>query len=59
MGERTLGCCSHLAAVLRYFGFERNQPLRVVSRSRSAWDAIDCGEHYAEDELMNTDGDAE
>ncbi|XP_037047596.1 uncharacterized protein LOC119082237 [Bradysia coprophila] len=44
VGERTLGCCSHLTAVIRYLGFDRHQPKTTSFRSRSAWDAIDCAD---------------
>lgn len=50
VGERTLGCCSHLATVLLYFGYERHQPDRIVSRVHIAWDAIDCAENHCESE---------
>lgn len=50
VGERTLGCCSHLATVVRYFGYERYQPVRAVFRSQSAWDAIDCAEYDISDD---------
>lgn len=49
VGERTLGCCSHLTTVLRYLGFERHQPLTANVRTRFEWDAIDCGESSGED----------
>lgn len=42
VGERTLGCCSHLTSVLRYLGFERYQPPKEKVRLRFEWDAIDC-----------------
>lgn len=44
VGERTLGCCSHLTAVLRYLGFDRHQPRKTKIRSRFDWDAIDCAD---------------
>lgn len=42
VGERTLGCCSHLAAVIRYLGYDRHQPIKPISRVMAPWDAIDC-----------------
>lgn len=45
VGERTLGCCSHLASIVRYLGFDRHQPPPTISRMRMAWDAIDCNEN--------------
>lgn len=44
VGERTLGCCSHLTAIIRYLGFDRHQPPKTKTFSRYAWDAIDCNE---------------
>lgn len=42
VGERTLGCCSHLTSIIRYLGFDRHQPEKPKTFSRLAWDAIDC-----------------
>lgn len=42
VGERTLGCCSHLTSIVRYLGFDRHQPENPKTYSRLAWDAIDC-----------------
>lgn len=53
VGERTLGCCSHLTAVLRYLGFDRYQAKTKTFRSQFAWDAIDCGE--CSDETIDSD----
>lgn len=44
VGERTLGCCSHLTAVVRYLGFDRHQLPKTRMFSRYAWDAIDCND---------------
>lgn len=44
VGERSLGCCSHLTSVLRYLGYDRHQPEKPISRHNSEWDAIDCYE---------------
>ncbi len=44
VGERTLGCCSHLTSIIRYLGFDRHQPLQGKTHFRSAWDAIDCND---------------
>lgn len=44
VGERSLGCCSHLTSVVRYVGYDRHQPLKEISRCRLPWDAIDCHE---------------
>lgn len=44
VGERTLGCCSHLTSIIRYLGYDRHQPTVVKSNNRYAWDAIDCDE---------------
>lgn len=49
VGERTLGCCSHLTSILRYLGFDRHQPLKVKVRTRFEWDAIDCDDSSAEE----------
>lgn len=40
VGERTLGCCSHVATVICYLGYDRYQPPKA--RIRTGWDAIDC-----------------
>lgn len=44
VGERTLGCCSHVACVLRYLGHDRHDPPKPSCQIRNAWDAIDCNE---------------
>lgn len=44
VGERTLGCCSHLTSIIRYLGHDRYQPPDTKSCTRSAWDAIDCND---------------
>lgn len=44
VGERTLGCCSHLTAIVRYLGYDRHQLPKTKTVSRYAWDAIDCNE---------------
>ncbi|XP_037050737.1 uncharacterized protein LOC119084780 [Bradysia coprophila] len=49
VGERTLGCCSHLTTVLRYLGFDRHQQPKLKARTRCAWDAIDCNVSSDED----------
>lgn len=42
-GERTLGCCSHLAAVVKYLAFDRHQPPPSnEKRKRRKWGVIDC-----------------
>ncbi len=44
VGERTLGCCSHLTSVFRYLGYDRHQPKKPISRRNLQWDVIDCYE---------------
>lgn len=44
VGERTLGCCSHLTSVLSYLGYDRHQPTKPISRRNLQWDVIDCDE---------------
>ncbi len=53
VGERTLGCCSHLASVVRYLAYDRHQPEKVISHFRLQWDAIDC--HEGGDDGFSTD----
>lgn len=53
VGERTLGCCSHLTSVLRYLGYDRHQPMKTKSRSRFAWDAIDCDDSPDDDSFVD------
>lgn len=50
VGERTLGCCSHLTAVVRYLGYQRYEPVLVAPRSRIPWNAIDCAEYRYDSE---------
>lgn len=57
VGERTLGCCSHLTSVLRYLGFDRHQPQKVRARCRFEWDAIDCN-NLSRDESESDENDA-
>lgn len=54
VGERTLGCCSHLTSVIRYLGFDRHQPPKTKIRSRFAWDAIDC-DNSTDDDSSDVD----
>lgn len=54
VGERTLGCCSHLATVMRYLGFDRHHP-KTTFRSHYAWDAIDCAD--CSDDSTDTESD--
>lgn len=49
VGERTLGCCSHLTAIVRYLGFDRHPQQKVKIRTHFKWDAIDCGVSSDED----------
>lgn len=60
VGERTLGCCSHLAAIVRYLGYEIHQP-PTISRSsfRSQWNAIDCSLQDANDSSEDEDDEEE
>jgi len=44
VGERTLGCCSHLAAVMRYLGHDRYNTVEQRKREEGPWGAIDCGD---------------
>lgn len=53
VGERSLGCCSHLTSVVRYLGYDRHQPLKIKSHRRTLWDAIDC--HVEGDDLCSSD----
>jgi len=43
VGERTLGCCSHLTAVVKYLGLVRHEGPVMRKRNQSEWGAIDCG----------------
>lgn len=56
VGERTLGCCSHLTSILRYLGFDRHQVRTTKVRSQTAWDAIDCGDSTGEDSDSDENG---
>lgn len=49
VGERTLGCCSHVTTVLRYLGHDRHHPSTKTPRARNPWDAVDCNEDGDED----------
>lgn len=49
VGERTLGCCSHLASVLRYLGYDRYQPPKPVYRTIAPWNAVDCRDNADSD----------
>ncbi|KAJ6642944.1 hypothetical protein Bhyg_07900 [Pseudolycoriella hygida] len=55
VGERTLGCCSHLTAVIRYLGFDRHHLPKTKMCARCAWDAIDCNDS---DDISDDDSDA-
>lgn len=55
VGERTLGCCSHVTCVLRYLGHDRYLSPASSPRMRWEWDAIDCNESASE----STSGDEE
>lgn len=59
VGERTLGCCSHLTCVIRYLGYDRHQPPKPISRLVASWNAIDCRDIDAEGEsaIENSDED--
>lgn len=50
VGERTLGCCSHVACVLRYLGYDRHQAPKPSTQVRYAWDAIDCNINDGDDD---------
>lgn len=49
VGERSLGCCSHLTSVVRYLGFDRHQPPKPTSNFRNLWDAIGCDDGSSND----------
>lgn len=55
VGERTLGCCSHLTSIVRYLGFDRHQPSKTKSRSYVAWDAIDCNDTSGDESEISDD----
>lgn len=53
VGERSLGCCSHLTSVVRYLGYDRHQPRKEILRRPLEWDAIDC--HDDNDDCLSSD----
>lgn len=44
VGERTLGCCSHVTSVVRYLGHDRHLSPKPKCRITNPWDAIDCND---------------
>lgn len=59
VGERTLGCCSHVTTVIRYLGHDRHQPPKLRPRMHTAWDAIDCNADSDADSSLDENPDEE
>lgn len=49
VGERSLGCCSHITSVVRFLGYDIHQPVKAKTHRCLPWDAIDCNDRGVAD----------